>query len=256
MENFVKEKIRAGKPVMGTWNTLASPLVSEVLAQAGLDFVLVDFEHGPFDLAQVHSYVSSISQHRASPLVRLPDAESWKVLQALDQGAHGVMVPRIESVEDAKHFVASTKFAPRGERGYSPFTKSGRFHPEEGYAERANENSLSLVIIESLAGMENLDSILEIPDLDVVYFGSYDLSQAVGAPGDTRNNKVTELIKHGAERANRAGKCAGGYVCFDEKDIEWCLELGLKFITLDLDSHILYRHIKRLTSHFSSLQAQ
>lgn len=241
-QNPLKEKIQAQKTVLGTWNTLGNPLVTEVLARAGLDFVIIDFEHGPYQLDQVHLYVDKCELFGCSPLVRIPSNSDWMVLQALDQGAHGVIVPHINSAKEAQKLAETTKYFPHGNRGFTPFTKAGGFTNQgsEGYSDRANSLILTSVIIESKEALENLDQMLSVPGIDIFYFGAYDLSREFGCPGNTKSDKVVGAIKQGVQKVRAAGKCAGGFVPQSKEEIKWVKEIGISFLTYQVDSSALY----------------
>lgn len=248
-ENPLRKKLLAGLPVIGTWNTLASPLATETMAHAGFDFQIIDLEHGPFILDQIHLQVSACeSANNCTPLVRVPDNRDWMILQSLDQGAHGLVVPHIDTIDDAKKFVASLKYFPRGERGFSPYTKGGGFSNKKiaGYTELANRVSLGIVIIESLNGLENVAEIAGVNGVDIIYFGAYDLSQALGHPGEPRHPSVVKAIAQAADKVRSVGKFAGGFVPQSQDEVKWVLDMGLPFITYDVDSSILYRHISDL----------
>ena len=251
--NRLKAKLQEGNPVIGTWNTLGSPLVTEVLAQSGLDFQIIDLEHGPFILEQVHLHVSACENSPScTPLVRVPSNEDWMVLQALDQGAHGVVVPHIPNRQAAESMVSSVKYHPSGDRGFTPFSKAGGFNNRDtaGYVKNANEATLSVVIIESKEGLDKLDEILDVDGVDIVYFGAYDLSQALGHPGEVRHPDVISSIQKGVEIVNRKGKWAGGFVPQSQDDIKWLLDIGMRFITYEVDSSIIYTHTRGITDWF------
>lgn len=251
--NRLKAKLQEGSPVIGTWNTLGSPLVTEVLAQSGLDFQIIDLEHGPFILDQIHLHVSACENSPfCTPLVRVPSNEDWMVLQALDQGAHGVVVPHIPNRQAAERLVSSVKYHPLGDRGFTPFSKAGGFNNRDtaGYVKNANEATLSVVIIESKEGLDKLDEILDVDGVDIVYFGAYDLSQALGYPGEVRHPDVVSSIQKGVELVNRKGKWAGGFVPQSKDDIKWLLDIGMRFITYEVDSSIIYTHTRGITDWF------
>lgn len=241
MKNFLREKIESGKSVYGIWNTLGSPMVTDVLASSGLDFILIDFEHGPCDLSRISDYVNACLRYDVSPIVRLPELSDWKILQALDQGAHGVIIPHIETKEETEKLINFTKFYPEGKRGYTPFTKAGGYtgKDSEKFSSNANELTLTSIIIESKKGLDNLDDILAVNELDVVFFGSFDLSQELGCPGETRSEVVKDAIKSGIEKVKKAGKCPGAYLANSIEDINWLKELGVEFIIYKVDSSIL-----------------
>jgi len=254
-KNPLKERLASGKPALGTWNTLAAPLVTEALAHAGLDFVIVDFEHGPFQIDKVHEYVNCCERHGTSPLVRIPSAADWMALQALDQGAHGIMVPHVDDARTAESIVRSARYYPKGTRGYTPFTKAGGFSPEKAgaYTDRANNLVLTAALIESRESLENLDSILAVDGLDIVYFGAYDLSQAVGVPGRVDDPKVLKAVEDGVKKAADAGKAAGGFVARSQEDVRRLLGMGMTFITYDVDTSILSRPVQAITDWFKGL---
>ena len=243
--NFVKEKIAKGSNVIGTWNTLASTLVTEVMAHAGFDFLIIDLEHGPFILSDLNKYVNSCEQHSCSPIVRVPEKKSWMIQQALDQGAHGIILPGITTADDVNHFVKDVKFYPDGSRGFTPFTKAGGFTNVNAktYPQKANDMTLTGIIIESMAAFNNLDSILEIEGLDIVYFGAYDLSMEMGSPGEVFSKKLIEMISFGIKQTTEAGKCPGGFVPQSVDRIKFVMDLGIKFVTYNVDSAILFHGI-------------
>jgi 4-hydroxy-2-oxoheptanedioate aldolase len=253
--NLIKQKLGDGKPVIGTWNTLGSPIVTEVMARAGFDFQIIDLEHGPFVLDQVHLHVSACQVNSSCcALVRIPKPESWMALQVLDQGAEGIVVPHIGGAEDAQKLVNSVKYYPQGSRGFTPFSKAGGFNNLDvpAYVQSAINETVAVAIVESAEGLNNLDEILEVDGVDVVYFGAYDLSQALGHPGEARHPDVVNAIRAAVERVNRTGKAAGGFVPQSRSDIEWLLDMGMRFITYEVDSSILYTNIHAVTDWFFS----
>jgi len=251
--NLLKQKLEEGKPVIGTWNTLGAQLVTEVFAHAGLDFQIIDLEHGPFVLDKIHQHVSACEVSEiCAPIVRIPANSEWMALQALDQGACGLVVPHIDDAASAKKLVDYTKYYPDGKRGFTPFSKAGGFnnHKIADYVDLANREGLNVVIIESLIGVENLREILSVNGIDVLYFGAYDLSQSLGHPGNTRHPDVVKAIQQGVELVNRAGKVAGGFVPQSTDDIKWLLDMGMRFITYEVDSSILFNHVNDLKGWF------
>ena len=238
----IRKKLLQGLPIIGTWNTLAAPLVTEVIAQAGFDFQILDLEHGPFILDQVHQHVSACETGTTcSLLVRIPVNEPWMALQALDQGAHGVVVPHVPNAQIARQLVQSIKYHPSGERGFTPFSKSGGFsnHRTTDYVHIANREIVGVAIVESLDGLANVQEIATQEGIDVIYFGAYDLSQALGHPGEPRHSDVIAAIRQGVKQVQQAGKCAGGFVPQSKSDVKWLLDLGMRFITYEVDSSIL-----------------
>lgn len=251
--NKLKEKLNNGEAVLGTWNTLSSPLATEVLAQSGLDFQIIDLEHGPFAMDKIHLHVSACENSRCTPLVRIPINSDWMVLQALDQGAHGVVVPHIDSADNAKEFVDAAKYYPQGSRGFTPFSKAGGFTNVnvDEYVGRAIDEIINIVIIESKKGLDNLEEILKVDAIDIIYFGAYDLSQALGYPGNTKHPEVVKAVQQGVDLVNSAGKYAGGFVPQSKDGIQELLDMGMKFITYEVDSSLIHKHVNDVSNWFS-----
>ena len=251
--NKLKEKLNKGEAVLGIWNTLSSPLVTEVLAQSGLDFQIIDLEHGPFAMDKIHLHVSACENSQCTPLVRIPSNSDWMVLQALDQGVHGVVVPHIDSADNAKEFVDAAKYYPQGSRGFTPFSKAGGFTNSnvDEYVGRAIDETINIVIIESKKGLDNLEEILKVDSIDIVYFGAYDLSQALGHPGNTKHPEVVQAIQQGVDLVNSSGKYAGGFVPQSKDEIQELLDMGMKFVTYEVDSSLIHKHVNDIFSWFS-----
>lgn len=258
MNKLLKQKIKFKKPVLGTWNTIASGLATEVIAKSGLDFVILDFEHGPFDFSNLSDWINRCLVGGASPIVRVPVPETWMIQQALDQGAHGILVPHMDTPDAVEKFISDTYFAPKGGRGFSPFTKAGGFSAKDSarYVRNSNENLVRAIIIESGKGFDNLDAILEVPHLDVVYFGAYDLSAHFGHPGDIYHPDVLQPLKKGIQKVIRAGKCPGGFVAHSEQDIKRILNFGIRFLTYGVDANILLRDYQAAAASFHKKHAK
>lgn len=251
----IREKMAAGRPVIGTWNTLASPLLTEVMAKAGYDFQIIDLEHGPFVLGSVHQFVSACEgTTQCSPLVRIPANEDWMALQAMDQGAHGVVAPHIQDAASAAKLARAIKYHPEGKRGFTPFSKAGGFtnRSTTAYVATANREGVGIAIVESRAGLDHLEEIVAQDGIDVIYFGAYDLSQDLGHPGDVRNPAVVAAIREGVDVVSRRGKYAGGFVPQSPDDVKWLLDMGMRFITYDVDSSTVLRSVSAITEWFAS----
>ena len=188
-----------------------------------------------------------------TPLVRIPSKDDWLSLQALDQGACGIVVPHISSNQEAADFISSIKYHPIGSRGFTPFSKAGGFNNNTAnYVTNANNEVLSIIIIESEEGLNNLEEIVEVEGVDIIYFGAFDLSQSFGYPGDVKNPKLINAIKDSVEIVNSKGKYAGGFVPKSKDDIQWLLDMGMSFITYNIDSSIIYDNVSSLVNWFDS----
>ncbi|KAI3332542.1 Pyruvate/Phosphoenolpyruvate kinase-like domain-containing protein [Ustulina deusta] len=208
---------------MGVWQTLPGQNVSRVLARTpGVDWVLVDCEHGNIDDAAMHEAVPAIASCGVSPIVRLPDMQGWMIKRALDAGAHGILIPLLRSVEEAKKIVAAAKFPPQGQRGLgSPFAME-RFHPiptMTEYLQHANESLLTIVQIETQEALDAVEEIAEVPGIDVLFVGPFDLGNNIGYPilDGVMKPELEQAIDRVLAATTKAGKKAGFFASSGEQ---------------------------------------
>merc|ERR1711939_1092927 len=172
-------------PSMGCWQMIPGSNVSRTLASTGVDWVLVDCEHGNMDDSAMHEAVPAIAACGVSPIVRIPDNQGFMVKRALDSGAHGILVPLLYTVEDAQKLVTSSKFPPVGQRGFgSPFPHS-RFSSSltsTDYLQQSNDATLIMVQIETKEALLAADAIAAVPGIDVLFIGPFDLGNNIGHP--------------------------------------------------------------------------
>jgi 4-hydroxy-2-oxoheptanedioate aldolase len=179
-ENSVKRLLAAGRPALGTWVTLGSPLAAEWLAQLGWDWIIVDQEHGAIDTADLLGLLQAISTTPSVPLVRVPWADPQAIKRALDVGAYGLMLPMVESREQAEQCVRAMKYPPAGQRSYGGTRRTLYGGPD--YNDHANEQVLVIPMIESIAGVAHVDDILSVPGVDACFVGPNDLAASLGLP--------------------------------------------------------------------------
>jgi len=232
-----------GKQAMGCWQMIPGSNVSRTLARTGVDWVVVDCEHGNMDDAAMHEAVPAIAACGVSPIVRICDNQGFLVKRALDSGAHGVLVPLLYTAEEAKKLVLSAKFPPQGQRGFgSPFPME-RFHPDLAagdYLQQANEAILTMVQIETREALENVDAIAAVPGIDVLFVGPFDLGNNIGHPildGSMHENLHAAIAKVLAA-ANAAGKKAGIF-CTSGEQAKGYADQGFHMMSVATDMHIL-----------------
>lgn len=245
--NTLKKKIANGQKVIGTWNTASSSVVTDVIASTGIDFVFIDFEHGPLDFKNIGNYVNSCLAYNVSPIVRVPSNDASLIQQALDQGAHGIICPYIETKEDAQKLVQSSMYYPKGSRGYTPFTKAGQYGQGniKEHTGAENESNLIFALVESVKGLENINEISKVDGIDLIFFGSFDISQSLGMPGDVKNELVVKKITDALKIVKKNGKHAGAYLATSEKEVNWVLDQGFDFVVYGVDTGILAKEYSR-----------
>lgn len=214
--NRLRTALLEGKKAFGAWQMLPGANVSRVLARSGVDWVLVDCEHGNLDDGAMHDAVPAIAALGVSPIVRLPDMQGWMVKRALDSGAHGIVVPLLRTPEEARQLVQSAKFPPLGRRGFGSPIAPERFHPEPSFSEylqQANDSLLTIVQIETKEALESIDEIAAVDGIDVLFIGPFDLGNALGHPiiEGVMATELKDAIAKILAAGQRAGKKTGVY---------------------------------------------
>lgn len=250
-ENLLKTKLASGQAVLGIWSIIPSPVVVEILALSGLDFTILDMEHGIFDVGALDNCVRACEAAGAVPLVRIPGLNPSAAQWALDLGAHGIVAPQISNASDANAVVEMAKYAPRGTRGYNPFTRAALYAnpPDNRLGKLSNDFSLTCVIIENESAVLDLERICETPGLDVIYMGIYDLSVALGCDGNTTHPRVVQVVENAIAQIRLAGKAAGIMVR-NEQDIARALALGANFLVYAVDTALIRDAATRAVSSF------
>jgi 4-hydroxy-2-oxoheptanedioate aldolase len=240
MINQLKAKLIAGETVFGTWSMLASPAVVNAIGHAGVDFIVIDMEHGPMSFETVESQIYAAESAGCAPIVRLGEASDPTILHALEIGTQSLMVSHVSTPEEAARIVNATRYYPEGDRGISLFTRRHGYS-DEGFAEKlrfANEQMFVGVLVEGEEGLNQLEKICEVKNLNMVYLGIYDISQSVGVPGDVRNPKVIKVVRDCVKMINEKGLVAGS-VGPDRDYIQLLVETGFRFISYRTDSAVL-----------------
>lgn len=240
-ENKLKAKLKNGEVVLGPFVNLGSGALIEIAAYAGFDFVIIDTEHGPLDIPTAEDLCRVAHGADITPIVRIRENDPPQVLRALDIGAAGVQVPQICSKADAEALVRAAKYAPLGLRGVSPYTRAARYfaHGPQIF-DRLNEESMVLIHVEGVEGLENLREITAVSGLDVIFLGPYDLSQSLGIPGQVNDPRVVDRMKEAAVQIDRAGLTVGTFADSPEAAKRW-IDAGVRYVALSVDTGI-YLH--------------
>ena len=248
--NSFKQALKAGKPQIGLWSTMTSHYGMEVIAGACFDWILIDTEHSPADLENVLRQLQAASAYPTSAVVRVPWNDMVTIKRYLDIGAQSLLIPYVQTVEEAKNAVAYTRYPPAGVRGVSSVTRATRFGRVKDYARRAQEQLCVLVQVETRLGLDNLEAIAAVEGVDGVFIGPGDLHASLGYVGETSNAKVMPLIDEAIARIRKAGKAPGILTGVEEHAKRW-LGLGALFVAVGTDTAILAREAEKLRAKFS-----
>lgn len=227
--------------MIGTWCEIPTPYVSNIIAKSGIDFQIIDMEHGVFDFELAQNMIFAIKLENKTAIIRVPSVDENYVLRALDIGADGIIFPGIESGEQVDNIIKYCKYAPIGKKGFNPYVYTGGYNSVNSeFFNKRNKDLSIAIIIESVKGLNNLEKILQNDNIDIVYMGQYDLSVSLGVPGDVNNeivNKALEKALDIVKKKNKVAGCMVHSVCEAKKMIN----KGFKFIVYKVDSGILYK---------------
>ncbi len=238
-ENKLKSALARGEMQIGTWLNLLSPAAAEMAAAAGFDWCLIDGEHGPYDVSGILSQLRALAAFDTSPVVRVPIGEAWVIKQVLDLGVWNLLVPMVDTPEQAAEMVAATRYAPEGVRGMgAAVARASGFGLDTDYLKEANGKICLLVQAETRLALENLDAIATTEGVDGVFIGPADLSADMGYPGNPAAPEVRAAIKDAVGRIRAAGKAAG-IIHYDAADFSYYRDIGVNFLGVSSDASLL-----------------
>lgn len=211
-KNEMKAKLKKGEAVFGTFFNSYSPDIAEIIGAAGVDFIVIDCEHGPGSPEGIVDCIRASEARGMTPIVRVTEDTRTGILRYLDIGAHGILVPQLKSVEQAKEVVRSSKYAPEGMRGMAVPRASTWGLDGHDYTKMANEETFISVQCENVECLENIEEIAKVEGIDMIFLGPYDMSQALGIPGQIKHEKMLEAEKRILNAAKSAGIAAGIFV--------------------------------------------
>ncbi len=257
--NTFKQALRERRPQIGLWMGLASDYTAEICALAGFDWLVIDGEHAPNDLNRILAQLKTLAAYPGSHAVaRVPVGDTALIKQYLDLGAQTILVPMVETAEQAAQLVQAMRYpqddGQGGVRGMAG-ARASRWGHYADYYQRANQEVCLLVQVESQAALHNLDAIANTPGVDGVFIGPADLSASMGHVGKPGHPEVQAAIEGAIARILKAGK-APGILSADRALAERYLSLGAVFVAVGLDTQILVRQTSELAAHFkASVQA-
>jgi 2-keto-3-deoxy-L-rhamnonate aldolase RhmA len=241
--NF-RKRLWARESLIGTMVTLPVPAIAEILADLGFDWLFVDGEHGPLETREILAILQAVGD-RVPCLVRVPGAEEPPVKKALDLGAEGIIVPQVNTVEQAAGVVRFARYAPAGSRGVGLARAHGYGLRFQEYLEAANRRVAVIVQAEHARAVENIESIVEVEGIDAVLLGPYDLAASLGKMGRIDDPAVTDAIDHVTRTCQAAGVPLG-YFGVSAQAIRPYMERGYTMIAAGVDTLFLAGAARRL----------
>jgi len=224
---------------VGSFVYVPSSKFTEIVGLCGYDFVVIDMEHGPVDFVVAEEMIRAAEIAGTTPLLRVAHNTPHLLLRALDIGAQGLHIPDVNSADDARRAVTSSRYGPEGERGLAGVRAAdyGLEQPLSEYCREANKQVMVIAHIESLQAVEALDSLLEVDGIDVYYLGPQDLSNSMGIPGQSGDERVRKLVDESIERIAQAGRTAG-CIATDADTARRYIDLGARYIASHAVRHM------------------
>ena len=247
--NAFKRAILRGEQQIGLWCTLPGSYVTEALAGAGFDWLLLDTEHSPADPLTVLPQLQAAAAYPVSAVVRPASNDTVLIKRLLDLGAQSLLIPYVQSADEARAAVAAMRYAPEGIRGVSALTRATRFGRVAGYARRAHDELCLLVQVETRRSLDALEAIAAVEGVDGIFIGPGDLAASLGHAGDLAHHDVISAVESAIRRVTACGKPAGvltGDIGFAKR----CIELGTTFTAVGVDAGILARTSEALAKQF------
>ena len=252
--HFIKEQVLSGRFMAGAWCNLASSLTTEMAARAGFDWILIDQEHGPGDSLTLLGQIQAVGSRPCAPIVRIAWNEMPRFKKALDLGAAGIMIPYIETADDAARAVSYLRYPPQGVRGVASSPRATGFGTNfDDYFAAANRNLLTVTQIETARAVQNAEQIAAVDGVDVLFVGPMDLSLSVGMPGRFEDPDYRAILAKVAAIARDGGKAAG-ILLPSVQLLEMVYEMGYRFVAAGSDGGLVMQGMKNNLTAMAGFQ--
>ena len=236
----LKDALKKGKLSIGSWITLAHPAIAEIMSKSGFDWIAVDLEHSVITLREAEELIRIISLSGVVPLVRLSSNDHVQIKRVMDAGSHGVIIPMVNSKDDAEKAISSVYYPPRGSRGVGLARAQGYGAEFNNYREWLEQDAIVIVQIEHIKAVENLESILSVDGIDGYIIGPYDISASLGVPGQFDHPNVVGALKRIRDVSSQMAITGGIHVIEpDTNEVIRRIDEGFRFLAYSLDIRIL-----------------
>lgn len=250
-KNRFKARLKSGQQQIGIWNSLPGTIPVEILASCGFDWIVVDTEHSPVDVNDVLPALQTIAAYpEVSAVVRPATNDIVLIKRLLDIGAQTLLIPYVQSAEEARAAVGAMRYPPRGSRGVAGLTRASRFGQVEDYATRVEEELCLIVQVETGEAMDRLEEIASVEGVDAVFIGPADLAASLGHPGNPAHPEVVETIREAVAKLKKIGT-PSGILTIDRDYARTCIEMGTGFTAVGLDLGLLAFAARDLRTAFA-----
>jgi 4-hydroxy-2-oxoheptanedioate aldolase len=247
--NSFKAALITQKPQIGLWSALCSNIAAEILAGSGFDWIVIDTEHAPNEIPGVLGQLQAMTAGTAEPVVRCAWNDAVLIKRILDLGARSLLVPFVENAEEARRAVATTRYPPRGNRGFAAAPRANRFGRIANYHRSAHEEICVLVQVETPAALAEVEAIALVEGVDGIFIGPGDLAAALGHLANPAHEEVQGAIADGCTRIRSTGKSAGILTSDPQQALRY-LESGFTFVAVGSDVGVLSNATQELATKF------
>jgi len=246
IKNTFKERLKTNRPLIGLWSCLANNQAAEIVACTDYDWLVLEGEHSPNNLQSFLSLLHAISAYKIHPIIRPPSDDPILIKQILELGVQTLLIPVVESKEQAERLVKSTRYPPDGIRGMgSVMARSGRWGAINNYAKNANNEICIIAMIETVKGLTNLEEILEVDGIDAVFFGPNDLSADLNVIDQVLSPVVVNAIKSGIDICKSKNK-PSGVLTLNVEMLKEYTDQGARILGVGLDTMLLLNSSRNL----------
>lgn len=250
LHNPFKAGLARGETQLGLWLSSTSSYLAEIAATSGYDWLLIDGEHAPNTVQDLYHQLQAIAPYRSQPVIRPVEFQQALIKQVLDIGARTLLVPMIDTAEQARALVAATRYPPTGTRGVGAgVARAARWGRVENYMARANDELCLLIQAESKTAIDNLDALLEVEGVDGIFIGPADLSASLGYPDNAAHPEVQQIIEQSIRRIRKAGKAAG-FLAVDTAMAQRAINWGANFVAVGVDTMLYTDALDRRLAQF------
>jgi len=247
--NEFKRALARGELQIGLWSTLCSNIGAEIIAHSGFDWILLDTEHSPNELPDLLEQLHAMGRGTAMPVVRVAWNDSVLIKRVLDLGAQSILLPYVQTAEEAQRAVQSVRYPPRGLRGVSAGSRASQYGRVKDYLLRADAEVCLIVQVETRAALEQLEAIAAVEGIDGVFIGPADLAASLGHLNNPQHPEVQAALRDAAARLGSVGK-ASGILTVVEADARRYIEWGYRFVAVGVDTSLLARSADALAKAF------
>ena len=250
--NVFKKRLLNNEIQYGVWNGIPHTIVGEILAGSGFDWILIDGEHATFDLQSTLTQMQAIGQFDVPVIVRVPVGDQILIKQMMDIGVQTLLVPNVETAEQARQCVSYMRYAPEGVRGVgTALARAAQWNRVNDYFKNANDEMCLVVQVETVKGVKNLDEILKVENVDAVFIGPADLAASMGYLGEPGRQEVVDLVNECLEKIEKSDKKAGILTTSDDL-IQKYISKGTTMVGIGLDTLLLAKSAQNLAQKYKN----